>query len=135
MNNRMSDADSSSSQSTAKGPNPVDVSPKMVAWAIEEVKHKAQLFEKTNFNGALDGVWKFDTNVDEELKGELQSVVKPLENVLVVGHLYSSSHPHFGIATCRPEIPDWVLILERSPCGRREIQASERNQGSYQDLF
>lgn len=59
----------------------VDVSPRMVDWAIAEVKYKAGIFEHISCIEALDGVWKSDTFVDEKLRGALELAVRPLEDV------------------------------------------------------
>ncbi|KAL8672802.1 MAG: hypothetical protein Q9168_002766 [Polycauliona sp. 1 TL-2023] len=58
-----------------------EVSQKMVDWAIAEVKHKAGLFPDIDCVEALDGVWKSDTIVGEELRVALNDAVKPLEDV------------------------------------------------------
>ncbi|KAI4089837.1 MAG: hypothetical protein L6R37_007986, partial [Teloschistes peruensis] len=60
---------------------PVDVSAKMINWAIDEVKYKAKLFPQINCVEALDGVWKSDSIIDEELRSALVKAVQPLEDV------------------------------------------------------
>ncbi|KAI4133844.1 MAG: hypothetical protein LQ341_006119 [Variospora aurantia] len=57
------------------------VTPKMFAWAIAEVKHKAIIFETINCVEALDGVWKSDTIIGQDLKKALEIAVQPLEAV------------------------------------------------------
>ena len=59
----------------------IDISPKMVEWCIEELKYKADVFRKSNCIETLDGVWKSDTAVPEELRMELLKAVAPLEDV------------------------------------------------------
>lgn len=78
---RSAEDDSGSSAWSADDGMAVDVSPKMVDWAIEEVKYKAGVFDKFNCIEALDGVWKSDTAVAEDLKMALQAAVKPFEDV------------------------------------------------------
>lgn len=85
---------------------PVDVSPKMVSWAIEEAKYKAGLFNKISCVEALDGVWKSDTIVSEDLKLALQKAAKPFEDVADV-----SDSPFRTCLTC-PQSCSSIL----SPC-------------------
>lgn len=61
------------------------VTPKMFAWAIAEVKHKAIIFETINCVEALDGVWKSDTVIGQDLRKALEIAVQPLEAVPEVG--------------------------------------------------
>ena len=93
--------DSASSAWSADDGMPVDVSPRMVDWSIEETKYKAGVFEKSNCIEALDGVWKSDTAVAEDLKMALQAAVKPFEDVPDVSfsrsRTYSSSDPSIPI--------------------------------------
>ncbi len=48
---------------------------------IAELRYKAGLFEETKCVEVLDGIFKSDTIVSEELKRKLQSAISPLENV------------------------------------------------------
>lgn len=59
----------------------VEVSPKMVDWAIAEVNYKAKLSTEIDCIEALDGIWKSDTIVKEELRRALMKAVQPLEDV------------------------------------------------------
>ncbi|KAL8800638.1 MAG: hypothetical protein Q9182_005051 [Xanthomendoza sp. 2 TL-2023] len=53
----------------------------MVDWAIAEVKYKAQIFNQVDCIEALDGVWKSDTIINEELRIALEVAVQSLEDV------------------------------------------------------
>ncbi|KAL8658464.1 MAG: hypothetical protein Q9202_007558 [Teloschistes flavicans] len=53
----------------------------MVDWAIAEVKYKAKLSTEIDCIEALDGIWKSDTIVKEELRRALMKAVQPLEDV------------------------------------------------------
>ncbi|KAL8876183.1 MAG: hypothetical protein Q9198_005576, partial [Flavoplaca austrocitrina] len=58
-----------------------DVSPRMFDWIIAEVKYKARLFNQLDCVEALDGVWKSDSLISEELRQALGRAVSPLEDV------------------------------------------------------
>lgn len=60
---------------------PMNISPKMFDWAIAEVRYKAELFKRFDCVEALDGVWKSDTIVGEDLRKALEKAVEPLEDV------------------------------------------------------
>lgn len=53
----------------------------MVDWAIAEVKYKPNLFNQFDCIEALDGIWKSDTIVPDELRAALEKAVQPLENI------------------------------------------------------
>ena len=59
----------------------VDISTKMVDWCIEELKCKADFFKQTRCIETLDGVWKSDSIVSEDLKVALKHAAAPLENI------------------------------------------------------
>ncbi|KAI4089436.1 MAG: hypothetical protein L6R37_008043 [Teloschistes peruensis] len=83
-NDNISDSDDSGSQRSAERSTDwaaLDVSPKMIDWAIDEVKYKAKLFSQINYVEAVDGVWKSDSIIDEELRRALMKAVQPLENL------------------------------------------------------
>ena len=84
LTNNMSDGMSEAAFSV-KFDDTVEISEKMVDWAINEAKYKAELSKKINCAEPLDGVWTSDTIVPEALKLELKDAVKPLENVQEVG--------------------------------------------------
>lgn len=48
---------------------------------MEELKYKAEVYKTIACVKTLDGVWKSDTIVPEDLKTALQKAVAPLENV------------------------------------------------------
>lgn len=48
---------------------------------MEELKYKAEVYKTIACVETLDGVWKSDTIVPEDLKTALQKAVAPLENV------------------------------------------------------
>ena len=58
-----------------------DVSERMFEWSIEELRHKAVLFKERQLVEALDGVFKSDTIVPEDLRESLKQGVRPLEEV------------------------------------------------------
>lgn len=70
---------------------PMDVSPKMFDWAIAEVRYKAEIFKQTNCIEALDGVWKSDTVIGEDLRKALEKAVRQLEDVPSVSRVTTVS--------------------------------------------
>ncbi|KAL9585520.1 MAG: hypothetical protein Q9212_001473 [Teloschistes hypoglaucus] len=87
-NDNISDSDDSGSQWSSEwsaerstDSAALDISPKMIDWAIDEVKYKAKLFSQINHVEAVDGVWKSDSIIDEELRRALMKAVQPLENL------------------------------------------------------
>ncbi|KAL8676384.1 MAG: hypothetical protein Q9224_007293 [Gallowayella concinna] len=54
---------------------------RMVDWAIAEVKYKAKILKQIDCIEALDGVWKSDTIINEELRTALDVAVWSLEDV------------------------------------------------------
>ncbi|KAL8811131.1 MAG: hypothetical protein Q9200_002041 [Gallowayella weberi] len=62
-------------------PRKVYISPRMVDWAMAEVKYKAEIFNQVDCIEALDGVWKSDTTIDGELRKALEVAVQSLEDV------------------------------------------------------
>lgn len=59
----------------------IQVSEKMVDWCIEEVKYKADVLERFDCIETLEGVWKSDTIISDQLRINLLKAVAPLENV------------------------------------------------------
>ncbi|KAL8834093.1 MAG: hypothetical protein Q9170_003929 [Blastenia crenularia] len=62
----------------------LDVSPRMFDWAVAEVRHKAKVFKQVSCVEALDGVWKSDTIIGEDVRKALERAVRPLEDVPAV---------------------------------------------------
>ncbi|KAA8646822.1 Ankyrin-2 [Aspergillus tanneri] len=59
-----------------------EITPKMMDWVIDELRYKAELFQKEGIISAFDGdIVKSDTAISEELKKALKVAVRPLENI------------------------------------------------------
>ncbi|KAL9015696.1 MAG: hypothetical protein Q9185_006922 [Variospora sp. 1 TL-2023] len=88
------------------------VNPKMFAWAIAEVKHKAIIFETINGVEALDGVWKSDTVIGQDLRKALEIAVQPLEAVPEVVAkaipLWDRVLSHVITPPIEPRVSDWT---------------------------
>ncbi|KAL8992011.1 MAG: hypothetical protein Q9169_007449 [Polycauliona sp. 2 TL-2023] len=99
----------------------VQISPKMVDWAIAEVKYKAGLFNDINCVEALDGVWKSDNIVGEDLRAALNNAVKPLEDVPEEDKDWHPGSDHQVLDLVHPSIYPLVygqsLILANDVCG------------------
>ncbi|KAL8942147.1 MAG: hypothetical protein Q9216_001832 [Gyalolechia sp. 2 TL-2023] len=76
----VSGSEFSGSQWSASHATPV-VSSRMFEWAVAEVKYKAELWKQISCIEALDGVWKSDTIVGEDIRKGLEETVRPLEDI------------------------------------------------------
>jgi hypothetical protein len=60
----------------------IDITQKMVAWCIDELRYKANIFEETGAVSVFDGdVVKSDTVISNSLKAALKEVVTVLEDI------------------------------------------------------
>lgn len=57
------------------------LSEKSVDWCIAELRHKANLYKEIGYVEAVDGVFKSDCAIPQDLKFALRKAVSPLENV------------------------------------------------------
>ena len=58
-----------------------DISEQMVDWCIAEVRYKAEKYTETGCVEALDGIFKSDGIISEDLKNDLRRAAAPLEIV------------------------------------------------------
>ncbi len=67
-----------------------DISEQMVDWCIAEVRYKAEKYTETGCVEALDGIFKSDGIISEDLKNDMKTAAAPLE---IVPERYKDWHP------------------------------------------
>ncbi|KAL8678494.1 MAG: hypothetical protein Q9186_005164 [Xanthomendoza sp. 1 TL-2023] len=104
---------------------------RMVDWAIAEVKYKAKILKQIDCIEALDGVWKSDTIINEELRRALDVAVWSLEDVPEINAKVIPLWDRVLSRVICPPMPPRVSDLSNSDMGFGEaiFDGSEQEEG------